>query len=293
MTNYRRTRYNKRYFRTRQKVKLRYKKTAAKFATSIFICLIVCLIIFFAYRKINNLIVNSDKLKIKNIEITGLETISNQKFIDSLPNKYIDNFVVSYFLDFEKYLKNKFLQIKSVKIERIFKTNTLKFYITERIPIAYIVKKNKIYAVDDTNSLFILNISTDSLPEIVIGQQDSNEILKNVIKFINYFVSKQSVILNKLKKIYIAPNEHITFILSDNISNNIKVLWGKFSIHNFDMKINYLNKVVNDVYSKISAEEDKNKNYIKNKKRIVKNKLEYVDLRLSDENRVFVKLIKE
>lgn len=102
----------KRYFKVRAKVVEKRKKVAGKFLKRTVLGLLFFGLIFFIGKKFYRGIICSGAFEVRKIEVTGLETLTRGKFIESLPDNYRNNILLSYFIDFEGPIKRYLPKIK-------------------------------------------------------------------------------------------------------------------------------------------------------------------------------------
>jgi cell division septal protein FtsQ len=255
----------RRYFRVRAKIRQKRKEITGKFLKWTFSGAVICMLIFLSVKHSYKWAVSSDMFEVRKIDVTGLETISVGKFVESLPDDYKNNIILSYFTDFKSSAKRYFPQIKHISIKRKI-PHTLRFKVVERKPIAYLRNKDMIYAVDDENYIFPLTSSIISLPEMRAAESDRG----TGIEFINCLVSSNIKIYKCLRKLHVAPGGDILIYIEDGL----KVIWGKFMRSEMNTKLKYLNDAMYDISLKFST-------------------AEFIDLRLTNENRVIVKPIKK
>ena len=154
----------------RTKVKQKILNRLLKSLKVILVFVIIISGVFFI-SKILYEFIYTDIFKIKQIEVTGLESISKDKFLNALSTvrlKSCKSIFETYFIKIEKRLKEVLPEIKFVKVVRYF-PDKIKFVVKEREPIAIFKGSGgEILAIDEENVYFQTDKDLSYLPEIVI-----------------------------------------------------------------------------------------------------------------------------
>ena len=269
----------RRHFQLRQKVKARREKGRNKVLFFLLIVIVSGVSLAWLGRKAYGIVTTSEKLKIKNVRIYGLETIDKQEFIKTLPGAYSENFLFSYFMNFNGYFGNKFAKIRTVRVERDFDTDAIEFHVEERTPVLAMSQKNGMQAFDEEGCRFSLAGSTATLPEVMFeGGRYSAARVKPVIGFVKYLRENELPLYCRLKSITVGDSGYLCLLLKDGS----KIIWGKLSPAGPEAKIKCMEKIIAESEARFSGK----------KKSEGKKVLEYINLELADENRVFVKLVR-
>jgi cell division septal protein FtsQ len=251
----------RRHYRVRAKVLEKRKRRAGSAFKLIFLTVLACGLLFFGWRKANGWIAHARSFTVQKIEVTGLSTISEGRFLECLPDNYRNNLLLSCFVNFSRPVKRYFPQIKKVSVTRVF-PHLLRFRVVERVPVCYTVRKERAYGVDEESCVFPLLRGENPLPELTASEENISE----GIALLNRLMALNGRLYAQITKLCVSSGGEITFFLKDGP----KILWGRFDSEELGSKLKCLNDVMYDATAKFRA-------------------IEYIDLRLANENRVTVK----
>jgi len=252
---------HRRHFRVRTKIRQKRQKLAGNAFKWAGVGAAACVVLFLAARKSYEMIAASDAFRIRTIEVTGLETIKEGRFIECLPEKHNNSLPLSYFVNYSGTIKRYFPQIRKVSVKRML-PGTLKFRVQERKPIAFMKKDGISCGIDSENCVFPLTYFTDSLPELTAEPPDR----KTGVKFIGSVLESNSKIYGRFSGISISRTGNVSVLFR----NGTKIIWGRFIPSEIRDKLKMLNDVLYDSSSRFNA-------------------VECIDLRLTDENRITVR----
>jgi len=263
-----RTRW-KHHFKTRPKVQKKRFFKFKKVFSFLFLIIVVGGTAFFIGKKAYWFCFSSPTFHIKKIDVSGLQTISSQQFMDVLPVKINDSLIKTYFINFSRELKQLFPEIKSIRIKHGLPDHLI-LEVTERKPVACLRSKGNLYAVDGENVLFSLKVSSATLPEIIDSgfcNVTENSVLRNdIVCLLGYSQKNYEPLYKQILKLYYKSNNEIIIL---NRSDMV-IQWGKYRENEVGKKLKYLNIVLDDVGKKYS-------------------KVVYIDLKLFERGRIILK----
>ena len=241
----------KHHFKTRPKAQRKRLSKFKKIFSFLFLIIVICGTVFFIGKKVYWFCFCSPTFHIKKIDISGLQTISSQQFMEVLPVKINDSLIRTYFINFSRELKQLFPEIKSIRMKHRL-PDQLILEITERKPVAWLRSKSKLYAVDGENALFSLKVSSASLPEIIDSDfcnVTEDSVLRNdMVCLLGYSQKNHESLYKQILKLYYKSNNEITILNR----NDMVIQWGKYKENEVSKKLKYLNIVLDDVKKKYS-----------------------------------------
>ena len=190
---------------------------------------------------INNLSLNKINFnKIKNIKITGLDTVDSNDLKNNIQNLKFENF---FLLSSKKIVQiiNSNNLVENYKIFKIY-PSTLDIQIKKTVLLAKINQKGALYIVGSNGKLLNSNLSNNELPYI-FGKPDITEFLKfkkiidnskisyKEIKSFYYFQSKRwdiklknNIEIKLSNKNMIESLENVHRFLNDKSFENLKII---------------------------------------------------------------------
>ncbi len=190
---------------------------------------------------INNLSLNKINFnKIKNIKITGLDTVDSKNLKNNIQNLKFENF---FLLSSKKIVQiiNSNNLVENYKIFKIY-PSTLDIQIKKTVLLAKINQKGVLYIVGSNGKLLNSNLSNNELPYI-FGKPDITEFLKfkkiidnskisyKEIKSFYYFQSKRwdiklknNIEIKLSNKNMIESLENVHRFLNDKSFENLKII---------------------------------------------------------------------
>tara|TARA_B100001121_G_C18613309_1_gene585528 strand:+ start:255 stop:926 length:672 start_codon:yes stop_codon:yes gene_type:complete len=190
---------------------------------------------------INNLSLNKINFnKIKNIKITGLDTVDSNNLKNNIQNLKFENF---FLLSSKKIVQiiNSNNLVENYKIFKIY-PSTLDIQIKKTVLLAKINQKGVLYIVGSNGKLLNSNLSNNELPYI-FGKPDITEFLKfkkiidnskisyKEIKSFYYFQSKRwdiklknNIEIKLSNKNMIESLENVHRFLNDKSFENLKII---------------------------------------------------------------------
>ncbi|GMO66042.1 MAG: hypothetical protein Nk1A_3600 [Endomicrobiia bacterium] len=225
--------------------------------------IIITFLIYFGSRKLINLIYDSDKIIIKNIEVIRTKNITKAEIKELLPFKVGDNLLKINLSEAEYEIKKLKPELKNVIINRGWQKVKVRLY--ERIPEAFIVNSGKLFGIDFDNKSFPLRgfMNTLKIPKIFYK---SNSERKELLNFIKRFKPICGDYLNNVSEIKFNNNKDLIFVMCDNTL----VFWGKERPECLAYKFKKFQKVYLDAVSKYK-------------------RLEYIDMIFHDIGKAVVK----
>lgn len=235
----------------------------------LFFCLtlfiIITFLIYFGSKKLINLIYNSDKIIIKNIEVIRTKNITKSEIKELLPFKVGDNLLKINLSKAEYEIKKLKPELKNIIINRGWQKIKIRLY--ERTPEAFLVNSGKLFGVDFDDISFPLRgfMNTIKVPKLFYK---SNFERKELLNFIRRFKPICGNYLNDIYEIKFNNTKDLIFVMCDSTL----VFWGKGRPECLAYKFKKFQKIYLDAVSKYK-------------------RLEYIDMTLHDIGKVVVKPI--
>jgi cell division protein FtsQ len=223
--------------------------------------------IYFSGKKIISIAYNSDKIIIKDIEISGSKNVTKVEIRELLPFKIGDNILKVNLSDAENEIKKLKPELKNIIITRRWQKIKIKLY--ERTPEAFIIRNNEVLGIDFDNSPFPLRgfMSTMKIPRIFYKSIKERKELLN-------FIKKSKPIcgdfLNNIYEIKFNDTGDIIFVMHDGMI----IFWGNDTQEYLSCKFKNFQKIYLDAMSKYE-------------------RLEYVDMTLYSFGKAIIKPIVE
>ncbi|MDR2676798.1 MAG: FtsQ-type POTRA domain-containing protein [Endomicrobium sp.] len=214
-----------------------------------------------------NFIRKFDKIIVKSIEITGAKNITKTEIKELLPFKIGDNLLKINLSEAECEIKKLKPELKNIVISRCWQK--VKIKLCERIPEAFIMHENRVFATDFDGTLFPIRgfMGTMKVPILLYK---SNSEMKELLDFIKRFKAVCDNFIENIHEIKINNAGDIIFIINNE---NIVVFWGNESPEYLCDKFKKFKKIYKDALSKYEH-------------------LEYIDMTLYSSGRAAVKPIK-
>ena len=159
---------------------------------------------------INNLSLNKINFnKIKNIKITGLDTVDSKNLKNNIQNLKFENF---FLLSSKKIVQiiNSNNLVENYKIFKIY-PSTLDIQIKKTVLLAKINQKGVLYIVGSNGKLLNSNLSNNELPYI-FGKPDITEFLK-----FKKIIDKSKISYKEIKSFYYFQSKRWDIKLKNNI----------------------------------------------------------------------------
>jgi cell division septal protein FtsQ len=204
---------------------------------------------------------------LKDIEVVGIENLTQDEIKAALPFKTGVNIFSIKLSSSQEYLMRNKPEIKSISMKRKFYDGGLsKIYvqIEERIPEAFIRNGASLKGIDfDSISFPLRGSMKDMNIPIITSKSDKN--IREVLSFIKIIKDSSPEFFTKIKEIGIEAND-ITFVNEDGAL----VYWGHAKDINLEKKIEIFNRIYDDAKAKF-------------------NRIDYVDITFYNAQRVIIK----
>lgn len=178
---------------------------------------------------INNLSLNKINFnKIKNIKITGLDTVDSNNLKNNIQNLKFENF---FLLSSKKIVQiiNSNNLVENYKIFKIY-PSTLDIQIKKTVLLAKINQKGVLYIVGSNGKLLNSNLSNNELPYI-FGKPDITEFLK-----FKKIIDKSKISYKEIKSFYYFQSKRWDIKLKNNIEiklSNKNMIESLENVHRF------------------------------------------------------------
>ena len=114
---YRPTRQFNRHFKPRAKVTDQRNHARSRVLRTFLAAAVILGGTAWAGKKVYGWASSTEAFKVKKVSVAGLETITEGKFREYLPDSYRNNILFSYFVNFDRSMKRYFPQIKWVMLK--------------------------------------------------------------------------------------------------------------------------------------------------------------------------------
>jgi|SRR3989339_103015 len=219
-------------------------------------------LVYGAYKLYNFMFLNA-KFAVKHLSVSGLTSVPEHKFFEILPAHEGDNLFRTYFRKIEKTVTAGIPVIKSVSVRRDI-PDTVRFFVTERKPLAWCKMSGETKYIDDENTCFSVETSTFVLP-VPFVEFESAETREQAVELLSYLKQRDVQLYFNTLKLY-NVRDRVTLVLNDNT----KIFWGFPDSKEFDAKLHYLQKTLENSRANCGV-------------------IEYIDLKLFNEGRIIVK----
>lgn len=263
---YNKRRTNKRRYRVTLRSKIK-KERRKRFGTLVLFILSISVlsgIIWYGGKSAYNIIINAECFKIKNIDISGCKNITKSEILALLPYRKGDSVLCLSFNNIEKSILEYKSEIKNISIRRGWKRLIVK--VVEREPVGLVKVNNKLMCIDYENKTFPIrgHLIDESLPEIVYTTENER---MEILKFMR-------LLKTEAKDIY---RDIVNFSLESNgmvfkLKDGLKVFWGIPDKTEIGLKLQWLNRVLNDARSRFQGVEYINLIFINDGRIIIKPK---------------------
>ncbi|MDR2708599.1 MAG: FtsQ-type POTRA domain-containing protein [Elusimicrobiota bacterium] len=223
---------------------------ADSFAPKIFKLILIAGILFFVYIgivKIVDSLHNLQILKVKDIEIVGLENIPSSKIKSLIPISIGGNTFDFDLSQIEQDITANNPEIKEIDLSReIFDggLSKIKALITERAPEAFVLSGGSLKGTDSDNRPFVLYGQFKNLKLPIINSRNSQDILK-LLAFIDFVKHADKQLFSQISQAQIIGAD-ITFIDTDGT----RVYWGQNIDGAAKEKIEILKEILQDAKSR-------------------------------------------
>jgi len=218
-------------------------KSFFKQASYLILFVSIIVFIYFSSKKILDIVYNSNKIIIKNIEIIGAKNVTKSEIRELLPFKIGDNLLKVNLSDAESEIKDLKSELKNITISRSWQKIKIKLY--ERTPEAFIIHNNQVLGIDFDNSPFSLRgfMSTMRVPKLFYISGGERVKLLNFIKKSKPVCGK---FFNNISEIKFNITGDIIFVMYDNTM----IFWGNDTQEYLSCKFKDFQKVYVDAMSK-------------------------------------------
>jgi cell division protein FtsQ len=233
----------------------------------LFFCLVLLIIIafliYFGSKKLINLVYDSDKMTIKDIEIVKTKNITKAEIKELLPFKIGDNLLKINLSEAKHEIKKLKPELKNIVISRGWQKIKIRLY--ERTPEAFVTECDKIFGIDFDDTPFPLRgfMSKMKVPKLFC-KSDSER--KELLSFIKRFKSTCGDYISNISEMKFSNTKDIVFIMRDNTL----VFWGNERPEDLSHKFNKFQKIYLDAISRYK-------------------RLEYIDMTFYDFGKAIVK----
>jgi cell division protein FtsQ len=203
---------------------------------------IVCSL-YFGINKLLSIAYKSDKMIIKNIDISGDKNVTKAEIKELIPLKIGDNILKVDLSKAESEIKKLKPELKNIVISRGWQKIKIKLY--ERTPEAFIVQSNEMFGIDFDDKPFPLRgfMSEIKVPTIIYKNDKER---KRLLDFIKSLKSICSEFLNNISQMKINNTDDIIFISA----NSTTIIWGEEMPEHLYNKLRRFQKVYEDAISK-------------------------------------------
>ncbi|MCA6085484.1 cell division protein FtsQ/DivIB [Candidatus Endomicrobiellum agilis] len=244
----------------------RSHKKGRKFIKLFFYLIVFISVAFVAYfggKKLINLAYKSDRIVVKDIEVTGTKNVTKSEIKELLPFKIGDNLLKINPSKAEDEIKRLKPELKNIVINRYWQKVKIRLY--ERTPAAFVMCGNEMLGIDFDNTPFPLRgfMVTMKVPKL---SYKSNAERKKLLDFIKRFKSACGGFFVDVSEMQLNKTGDIIFVMC----NETVILWGAEEQEILSHKFRKFQKIYADAMSKYK-------------------RLEYVDMTLYRFGRAMVK----
>jgi cell division protein FtsQ len=268
MTAKKRNRYAYKAVRTKSGYSTN-KKGRKIFKFFLYILLFGCIAysLYFGINKLLSLAYKSDKMIIKNIDISGAKNVTKAEIKELIPFKIGDNILKVNLSKAEFEIKKLKPELKDIVINRRWQKVKIKLY--ERTPEAFVVQNDEMLGIDFDDEPFPLRgfMSELKIPKIIYRNDEEK---KRLLDFIKRLKSISSEFLDNIVEMKINNTNDIIFVAADNVT----IIWGEEMPEHLYNKFKKFQKVYEDAISKYKQ-------------------IEYINMDLYFSGRIIVKPVVE
>ena len=219
--------------------------------------------VYFGGKKLINLAYESDRIVVKDIEVTGTKNVTKSEIKELLPFKIGDNLLKINLSKAEDEIKRLKPELKNIIINRYWQKVKIRLY--ERTPEAFIMRGDEILGIDFYNTPFPLRgfMVTMKVPKL---SYKSNVERKKLLGFIKRFKSVCGNFFANISEMKLSKTGDIIFVTCDETV----ILWGAEEREILPHKFRKFQKIYVDAMSKYK-------------------RLEYIDMTLYHFGRAMVK----
>jgi cell division protein FtsQ len=223
--------------------------------------------LYFGINKVLSLAYKSDKMIIKNIDISGTKNVTKTEIKELIPFKIGDNILKVNLSESESEIKRLKPELKNIVISRRWQKIKIKLY--ERTPEAFVVQNDEMFGIDFDDEPFPLRgfMSEMKIPKITYRADKER---KRLLDFIKRLKAISSEFLDNIVEMKINNTDDIIFVAADNTT----VIWGEEMPEHLYNKFKKFQKVYEDAISKYKQ-------------------IEYINMDLYFSGRIIVKPVAE
>ncbi|GHT70486.1 hypothetical protein AGMMS49950_05570 [Endomicrobiia bacterium] len=199
-------------------------KKAIKFFCRLMSFFVIAFLIYFGGGKLLKVAYKSDKIIIKDIEISGTNNVTKSEIRELLPFNIGDNLLKVNLSEAEEGIKKLKPELKNIVINR--RWQKVRVRLCERIPEAFVMcDDGSKVGIDFDGMPFPLRGFMDKMnvPQIICKSADERE---QLLKFIKRFRSVCGKFFNNILEIKFSNADDIIFVMKSN-TGNITVFWGE------------------------------------------------------------------
>ncbi|GHT45809.1 hypothetical protein AGMMS49936_03670 [Endomicrobiia bacterium] len=208
---------------------------------------VIVFLIYFGGRKLLEVAYKSDKIIIKDIEISGTNNVTKSEIRELLPFNIGDNLLKVNLSEAEEGIKKLKPELKNIVINR--RWQKVRVRLCERIPEAFVIcDDGSKVGIDFDDMPFPLRGFMDKMnvPQIICKSADERE---QLLKFIKRFRSVCGKFFNNILEIKFSNADDIIFVMKSN-TGNITVFWGETKPEHLARKFEKFQKVYVDAMAK-------------------------------------------
>jgi cell division protein FtsQ len=234
----------------------------------LFFCIV--LFVFFVYfgvKKLMNLVYESDKIIVKDIEVAGTKNVTKTEIKELLPFKIGDNLLKINLSKAEDEIKRLKPELKNIRINRSWQKVKIELY--ERTPEAFVMRGDAVFGIDFDDDPFPLRgfMSAAKVPKLFYRSDVER---KKLLRFVKSFKPVCGDFLSNISEMKFSVAGDIIFVTR----GNTVVFWGDEGYEILSHKFNKFQKIYADAMSKYKQ-------------------IEYVDITLYCFGRAMVKPVAE
>jgi cell division protein FtsQ len=223
--------------------------------------------LYFGINKLLSFVYKSDKLIIKNIDISGTKNVTKTEIKELIPFKIGDNILKVNLSEVESEIKRLKPELKDIVISRRWQKIKIKLY--ERTPEAFVAQNDEMFGIDFDDEPFPLRgfMSDMKIPKITYRNAEERKRLLDFIKRLKSICNK---FLDNIVEMKINNTNDITLVTA----NNTTIIWGEEMPEHLYNKFKKFQKVYEDAVSKYKQ-------------------IEYINMDLYFSGRIIVKPVAE
>jgi cell division protein FtsQ len=223
--------------------------------------------LYFGINKLLSVAYKSDKMIIKNIDISGAKNVTKAEIKELIPFKIGDNILKVNLSKAESEIKKLKPELSNIVISRRWQKIKIKLY--ERTPEAFVVQNDEMLGIDFDDEPFPLRgfMREMKVPKIIYRNDKER---KRLLGFIKRLKSICGEFLDNILEMKINNTDDIIFVSTDNTI----IIWGEEMPEHLYNKFKKFQKVYKDAISKYKQ-------------------IEYINMDLYFSGRIIVKPVVE